>query len=861
MTLNTILRALLPAILLAACGGGGGDDTPTPAEGTLTLTGTVTAASNVVVDSDTNDPDSVYIANNTLATAQAIGNPVMVGGFVTATPTLGARDRYTLIADPDDVYAVDLVAGQDVSLEIINSPDADIDLGLYDTAGTLIDASVGVARFESVTATTSGRYYLRVNAFSGKSNYVLSIGTGATPAYTGLRLASDFVADEAVVNFHANSVQNAGIRAMGYEIKAGRSERPMLLGLAGPRLAMSGGAGLIADFAGARIGDDAEAKLRTLYQIKALQGRSEVASADPNFRVKALRVPNDPYYGYQWHYPMINLPQAWDITTGTPASGSVVVAVVDTGVVLSHADLANSLFKDGGGNVVGYDFIRSTSTSNDGDGIDANADDPGDESTPSSSSWHGTHVAGTIAAGSNNGVGVAGVSWGAKIMPVRVIGKGGGTSYDVLQGIRYAAGLANDSGTLPAKRADIINLSLGCVNCYSASEQALFNQVRAAGVIVIAAAGNENTSQLGYPASYDGVVSVSALAMDRTRAPYSNYGAKVDVAAPGGDTSRDSNGDGYADGILSTLVSGTRTSDYRFYQGTSMASPHVAGVAALMKAVHPAMTPAEFDAMLASGQLTTDLGTAGRDDIYGWGLIDAAKAVLAAQNAASGIATATLSASPGRLDFGAGLATLALDITKLGGGTLAVSGVSDDQTWLVVTPGGIDASGLGAYTASVNRTGLAAGSYSATITVRSGTGASLSIPVSMQVGTAARGNSGHYWILLLDQNLEMIKQVSVEGSNSQYPYRFDNVAAGAYYIYAGTDSDWDDFICDDGEVCGAYPTLGQPTPVEISASRTGLDFSAGIVSTPSTLSQGAASGNLFKLRHDTRGGAVKGVNR
>lgn len=869
MTPLRIAAALLLLFSLYGCGGGdsssdsGTTPTPTPdpgtpATGNLVLSGTITAASNIVVDTDTNDPDSVYVANDTRTTAQAIANPAMVGGFVTATPTFGLSHRYTLSADPDDVYAVDLVAGQSVALEIADSPSADLDLALYDSAGTLIDSSLGVARYETVTVPTSGRYYLRVNAYSGRSNYVMTVGSGVLPA-NAPTLAADFVAGEAVVRFKPAAAQ-AAVAALGLEVKAGGADRPMLANLNGPRVALAEAEGLFKPVAGLNIAASSEDKLRTLYRIKALQGRGDVLSADPNYRMKIARTPNDPYYSLQWHYPLINLPQAWDTTTGTPASGEVVVAVVDTGVFLSHPDISPNLLRDGSNNVVGYDFVSSVVSSNDGDGIDANADDPGDESTPASSSWHGTHVAGTIAAASNNGVGVSGVAWGAKIMPVRVIGKGGGTSYDVLQGVRYAAGLSNDSGRLPTRKADVINLSLGCLNCYTAAEQALFNEVRAAGVVVVAAAGNENTRSLGYPASYDNVVSVSAVAMDRTRAPYSNYGTKVDVAAPGGDTSRDSNADGYADGILSTLVTATRGPDYRFYQGTSMAAPHVAGVVALMKAVHPGMTPGDFDAMLSNGLLTTDLGSAGRDDTFGHGLIDAAKAVLAARNAASGTSSAALSANPGRLDFGASVASGTLDIGKVGSASLTVTGVGDDAAWLTVGAASVDANGLGSYTVSVNRGGLSAGSYSATISVSGGDGSTIRIPVSMQVGaTVTQANTGRYYVLLLDANLNLVKQTVVEGSAGRYAYRFDGIAAGTYYLYAGTDSDWDDFVCDDAEVCGAYPTVGTPQTFSVDADRANLDFTAGLVASPSTQSTNNVA-DRFKLSrgHVT---ANKGVRR
>ncbi len=831
------LGLLIPLVtVLAGCGGGGGDDDDDNGgvqPQTYTISGTVRAASNIVLDTDTNDPDSVYLANDTPVTAQAIPNPAMVGGFVTERPTFSLSDRFTLLADPDDVYVVDLVAGQSVAMEVANPAPADLDLGLYDSNLALVDASLGVARFESVTAPASGRYYVRVNAYSDKSNYVLSVGTGANVAST-LSLSTDFVPDEAVVTARplAGDV-TAKMMAQGHALRAGAADRPMLVGLGGLRTALSAEDPLPPRLTGTTMTPEQAAKLRTLYQIKALRSQADVASADPNYRYQPQKVPNDPFYAFQWHYPLINLPQAWDVTTGTPASGEVVVAVVDTGVFLGHQDLAANLYRRGDGSVVGYDFIRSASSSNDGDGIDADANDPGDQSTPASSSWHGTHVAGTIAASSNNGTGVSGVAWGAKIMPVRVIGKGGGSSYDVIQGVRYAAGLSNDSGTLPPRRADVINLSLGCQNCFSASEQALYNQVRAAGSVVVAAAGNENSGVAGYPASYSGVISVSAVAMDRSRAPYSNFGPHVDVAAPGGDTSRDRNGDGYADGVLSTLVGANLVSDYRFYQGTSMAAPHVAGVVALMKAVHPALTPADFDALLASGSLTTDLGANGRDDTYGWGMIDAAKAVLAAQNAASGTQVATLAANPSRLDFGASLNALDLTLTQLGSGGLGVSAISADAAWLGVSASSVGNDGLGGYTVQVNRGSLPPGSYSAQIMVTATDGARIQVPVSMQVmSTALAVNTGRYWLLVQDENANLVAQFSTNGSGGRYDYEFSGLPAGRYFVYAGTDSDWDDFICDDGEACGAYPTLGTPDVVQVDGNRSGLDFTVGFVGSP-----------------------------
>ena len=226
------------------------------------------------------------------------------------------------------------------------------------------------------------------------------------------------------------------------------------------------------------------------------------------------------------------------------------------------------------------------SISLDGDGIDSDPEDPGDE-MEGRSSFHGTHVTGTIGAATNNAIGVAGIARNCKIMPLRVLGNGGGLASDIREAIKYAAGLRNGSGKLPSKRADIINMSLGG-SSRSDLDQQVINDARNAGVIIIAAAGNYASNAPMYPAAYNGVISVSAVGADKQLAPYSNYGNTIDIAAPGGNMSRDYDGDGHLDGVLSTGgndASGPIQMVYNFKQGTSMAAPHVAGVVALMKSL------------------------------------------------------------------------------------------------------------------------------------------------------------------------------------------------------------------------------------------------------------------------------------
>ena len=842
-----------------------------------TISGTIFAPEGTAIDSDVNDPSAPYASNDSPAEAQVLPNPVMLGGYASFDGTGFSEDVFGTTGDVQDWYRATLAQGQTITLFISdhdpdNLTDIDLDLYLYkpdDTSTPIALSNEFDQGVESITldsSISSDEYYILVEAWDSPTvtnytNYILTIGqspasvpqnlpsqgsnlysvgieTGNTDPL--LDIEHDFVPGEVVVRFKDNSkdtLSNQSIEAhassLGLRSKRGKPDGPMLLGL-GSKAQQSeafkklGLESEVMDNPGA---DPNIVKLQLKYDtiqvIKALRARSDIKTADPNYILKTMTVPNDEHYPLQWHYPLINLPQAWDITTGTPASGDVIVAVVDTGVFMGHSDLTGNLLS------TGYDFISNSSSSLDGDGIDPDPDDPGDSQTPGSSSFHGTHVAGTIAASSNNTIGVSAVSWGAKILPIRVLGKGGGTSYDVLQGVRYAAGLSNDSGIILAQPADIINLSLGGGG-FSQTAQDTFTEARNAGLIVIAAAGNENSSTLSYPASYDGVISVSAVDMQKNRAPYSNFGTAVDVAAPGGDTSVDDNGDGYADGVLSTLVDdsqGPRKDAYVFYQGTSMATPHMAGVVALMKAIYPGLTPDELDSALTSGLLTEDLAGNGgsiRDNNFGYGLIDALKAVQVASNlAGSGPLPPVLTVSPNGLNFGAFQNSLALETSNAGGGSLSITNVSDDANWLSVSATTVDPSTqLGTYTATVDRTSLVDTLYNATITFTTDTAGTVTVPVTMRVGpSGSNGNAGFHYVLLIDPvTLDTVDQLSASSSNGQYDFSFTNVPAGSYFILAGSDSDNDFLICDAGEACGGYPSLDQFLSVNVPGDTSGLNF-------------------------------------
>ena len=809
----------------------------------VTLSGTITAPSNTAVDSDVNDTNQTPASNNTIATAQSIPNPVTLGGYVNMAGSGEDGNSYSS-GDVDDYFKVSLSEGDSLFLSIAdyNSEDTtpvDQDFYVYNSTGAVVASSVGASGSESIANfPSSGIYYVNVHAVSGASNYILSIGIQTAGAAIGaLSTDREFVPGQTIVRLKDQgiviaSVQDLSDRTsdMGMNLKAGGPGHEALASFDVSKKAATFKTLGIEDRLSLKAVDEkTQKKLDTLLVIKALRKRSDVESADPNYILHAVNaVPNDANYSMQWNLPLINLPLAWDTTTNINAGSSVIVAVVDTGVLLSHPDLADKL-------TAGYDFISDAGMSNDNDGIDNNPDDPGDDLT-GLSSFHGTHCAGIIAAATNNSIGVAGVGgWSTnstsspliRIMPVRVLGIDGGTEYDVLQGVRYAAGLSNDSGTVPATNADIINLSLGG-GSYSSAAQKVYTEVRNAGVIVIAAAGNDSSSTSFYPASYDGVVSVSATDINADQASYSNYGTNIDVAAPGGD-SGDLNGDGYPDYVVSTCgddSSGDIQFTYSLMAGTSMAAPHVSGVVALMKAVKPTLTPVDLDAYLIDGDLTDDIGASGWDEDYGYGLIDAYKAVQAAQG---GTVPTVLKISPASLNFGQSSETLTLTASKIGSDTLSVTKVSDDADWLTITPSSdVDEDGLGSYTVKVDRSSFfSSGNYSATITFTTFNSKTVVVPVLMRVNTSGiTPDAGVQYVLLINSYTQDTEaQDIVEAGKGIYTYSFSNVPQDTYEIYAGSDRDNDGYIGDAGEAYGAYKSVDQPTDIIADSDISGLDFS------------------------------------
>jgi serine protease len=424
---------------------------------------------------------------------------------------------------------------------------------------------------------------------------------------------------------------------------------------------------------------------------RRLQEDPDVLFAVPDERVHIRSAPNDPLYAAgarpegpdagQWYLrapagdivSSIDAERAWDVTTGSPA---IVVAVIDTGVRFEHPDLRG--VASGGNLLPGYDMVSDLDVANDGDGRDADASDPGDwvtdaevapggplegcDEDPRKSSWHGTMVAGLVAALTDNGIGMASVGRGVRVLPVRALGKCGGFDSDVVAAMRWAAGLAVPGVPANPTPARVLSLSLGHAGACSANYRNAVAEILATGAVIVASAGNDAGRPPEVPANCDGVIGVAGLRHVGTKVGFSNLGASIAVSAPGGNCVNTQAGSPCLYPILSTSNDGattpgasTYTDSFRISVGTSFSTPLVAGTAALMLSARPSLSPAQVRSFLqgttrpfqagadpsipvctapkfdASGNPVDQLECRCTTSTCGAGMLDAAGAVRAAQ--------------------------------------------------------------------------------------------------------------------------------------------------------------------------------------------------------------------------------------
>lgn len=616
----------------------------------------------------------------------------------------------------------------------------------------------------------------------------------------GVGLPSEVRVGEAIVRFDAPLDQKAAtarLQLNGYRVTHG--------GFASPTLQLA----RITKPDGATL-NEAE----TLAVVDRLGKVRGVRWAEANRMRHALAVPNDSLYPAMWHLPPINAPAAWDLEKGT--TNQVTVAVIDTGII-SHPDLNARV-------VAGYDMVSDVSNANDGDARDNNPDDPGGDLPQNQSSWHGTHCAGTIGASTDNGSGIAGLNWNARIVPVRVLGKRGGSDFDILAGMNWASG-----GTVPgvpanANPASVINMSLGGPGQVSQSYQDIIDEAAGRNAIFVIAAGNDDVDASGFvPCAQQRVLCIGATKPNGRRASYSNFGARVDLMAPGGEVSEDSNGDGYADGVLSTLKGENGQPTYSFENGTSMAAPHITGVVSLMKARNPALTFTQARQVL----IDTAQASSKCNEGCGAGLVNVQAALLRLTNSQP-TGPATLSINTPSLFFTPSTTNQNVMLSNTGGGTLNITLTpSGAQASRVTVQGGNTRNVGPGETTSVSvqadLSGLGADTASAVLNIASN-GGDGTVGIKLRSASAS-GPDVAVAAVYEDSAGEWQVQAAVWAqASSGFTFSIP-VPAGEFWLFGVQDSNGNgDF--DDGEPIGLYPNNADPRTVTVrdGDAPQGLDF-------------------------------------
>jgi serine protease len=768
--------------------------------------------------------------NGSVAQAQLLP-PLSPGERVVLAGNGGASAARYGAVDAVDAFRTTALEAQDVELTLTASTDGlaqgDFDLAVSDTtSGNPIASAATASNPEQVSfSVAKGQTFdVVVTCASGAGAWTL-LWEATDPAVPGLLPPAAGAPPplEAVLYALGEPEVVPGrvvVRARG----TGEAEAARVAALVGGRVtATTGGGSLVVEFA-PRFAD---AGGRDALARAARVGRAAgIAFAEPDPVVRALALPNDPHLQRQWGLFGIGAPSAWDVTTG---SASVTIGVADTGIA-AHPDLDAQ-------RVPGYDFVSDPANGGDGDGRDADPTDPGDGGgADGGSAFHGTHVAGIAGARQGDAYGISGVAPGCRLMPLRAVGVQGGTASDLADAIRYAGGLLAPSGAsaLPAP-LPVLNVSLGTPVPSQELEDAC-DAAAAAGTLIVAATGNSADPVL-FPAAYANVLAVGAVDSRLLYAGYSNKGPQVDLVAPGGNDNRERDGDGTLDGVLSTVrddrVTPSRPGE-AVYVGTSMASPHVAGAAALLLSVDPTLTVAQVRALLVS--TARDLGVAGVDDETGAGLLQVGEAV---RQALAGLGTPR--GDPPRLLLGTtslrfrSTDTLwSVSTTNAGGGTLHVEGalVSTDSgfpwvnAFLSSAPVGAacDALQVNVSIDPVVRLLLPAGVHAGEVRLFDGASVLGVVRVALEVGPFPLPGQP-VSVVAQDATTGQVRASAVAEPLEGFRFALRGLPPGDYVVHAGTDLDADGFFCETPDWCGDYGGAVPATvPVGPGEWVDGIDF-------------------------------------
>lgn len=816
--LRSALLTAVSGVLVAGCGGGGSSNAGDQEPPSFALEGAIAIEANTRVDADT--ADLLAFGGSVLTEPQFLPSTFILAGYLSAIS--GPRDPDDPFDDFDvdeiDRFQVPFAVGESLTVATFTDGGAlpEIELRLLDLAEN------GIA---SVSIPAGSARALSLPEGSPAGDYLVELVAGASDPAPLRYVAAKFSASGTVSQSwdwprHRYLPGRAMVSFAGAE-----SETLDEPAMAGVQSLAAPGHQIAPDLWVMRMPDVRMARAHnkgreTLDWIEELRRQPGVASAMPDYIMSAQNTAplEEPLFQFQWHYDLIDAPTAWQLA---PEGGrGTVVAVLDTGVFFDrvsdewHPDLAGNILDP---LPAGSDFI-------DNDNL------PEDEGNSSGGSvFHGTHVAGTIAASASNGEGGTGVAFNAGLLPVRVLGEGGtGSASGLIDALNWI-------GETDPPRASVVNLSLGGLPEIPAL-QAAVDALDEKNVVLVAAAGNESTSTPTFPAAAERVFSVSAVDGAGNIAPYSNLGPWVDLAAPGGYGRRDANLDGRPDLVISasaSLVDGRLRPVYTGLQGTSMAAPHVAGVFALMKTINPDLDFGSLQGFLINGDLTSDEGR-GRSDALGYGLIDASKAVSVALSSPS---ITVLSAEPSLVNLSTESNPIQrVLLEKSGSGSTQV--VPDFDTivspdWLRVVP---SADPL-ALTITLLEDKLEPGA-AARATLRldytSDSARTLEIPVVAEVVTDELSrDAGQHFVLLVETEpngdvfeTEAQVQASVNPATGQYEFSFkfddgeaprrdDEVRPGSYFLVAGTDLDNDGFICQAGEACAEFPVSGLREVIEV----------------------------------------------